>query len=207
MLTTDQILCYYRDEVVNAVTIAQTLEGNFPREVLNEIRSAFTHLARSSNPGLSKEEKIEERQSSLNHLKRVCLDCYKISILNRAEELERLAIAIVDDNTVLPNHVYSQRDELRKRRLSCGIKEGQDPPNGTVGELKTLLNDFDSFVLKVETDFGGKAALARQKSRKWKIFGGLLAAFSLGLFVNYLTDFTGNPITWAWTQMKLRFSL
>lgn len=54
----------------------ETLDGEFPVEILNEIRSIFTHLARCSTT--DKESVYEENIiKAERHVKRAVLDCFK----------------------------------------------------------------------------------------------------------------------------------
>lgn len=54
----------------------ETLDGEFPVEILNEIRSIFTHLARCNST--EKEQIYEENIiKAERHVKRAVLDCFK----------------------------------------------------------------------------------------------------------------------------------
>ena len=54
----------------------EALDGEFPVEILNEIRSIFTHLARCNST--EKEQIYEENIiKAERHVKRAVLDCFK----------------------------------------------------------------------------------------------------------------------------------
>lgn len=162
MKTIADVLRFYREEVSLAVATAQTLENAFPREILNEIRSTFTHIARSDDPELSLDDQNKELVRAQAHLERVCLDCHKVSILNRAEAADLYVGTIEEDGAALPADIYRGLSDLRKRREMCGVKEGRQPPNGTVEELRILLDDYDRFVLRLQVEFGGELAERRR---------------------------------------------
>jgi hypothetical protein len=190
MLVNDA-LAYYREEVVPAITYIQTVEGGFPLPLANELRSAFTHLARAgAAPDLSGEDRVREVILAFGHLKRICLDCHKISILNRAEEIDRLTRDIANDDVALPGSLFKDIRGLRDRRMASGVQEGQSQPNGTVEELKALLKDYDDLVLKLEKDYGGDFARAR-KGRFWRK---ALTGTGFGLFLGVMASWLASGL-------------
>ena len=112
----------------------ETLDGEFPVEILNEIRSIFTHLARCSvtDKDIVYEENIAKAE---RHVKRAILDCFKylcvaydeyfrrFSKINRnvdlsfvdngkfLHELNRLHIEAVNNKT------FAQKKELITEKI------------------------------------------------------------------------------------------
>ena len=112
----------------------ETLDGEFPVEILNEIRSIFTHLARCSvtDKDIVYEENIAKAE---RHVKRAILDCFKylcvaydeyfrrFSKINRnvdlsfvdngkfLHELNRLHIEAVNNKT------FAQKKELTTENI------------------------------------------------------------------------------------------
>ncbi len=198
-MTIDDAFAFYRDEVVPALAIAQKLAHGYPDAVANEVRSALTHLARASEgakhadgSALAPAERAEEVRLACGHLKRICLDSYKISVLNRAEAIDELVKGVEADNMALPAPVYAEIRALRERRLSSGIDEGKSPPNGTVGDLKSLLNDYDALVTKLREDHGGELAGARKRIARNRWIKGNSIGFILGVLASWVATALGT---------------
>lgn len=92
----------------------ETLDGEFPVEILNEIRSIFTHLARCYS---TEKEKIYEDNiiKAERHVKRAVLDCFKYLCVAYDEYFRRFTklnknvdLSFVDNGHFLQklNHLF-----------------------------------------------------------------------------------------------------
>ena len=73
----------YIHTIAPFVVELEVRDGEYPIEILNEIRSVFTHMARYK-------ENDSERDliSAGKHIKRGILDCYKYLCVSMAEEMK-----------------------------------------------------------------------------------------------------------------------
>ncbi len=72
----DYIYNTYINVIAPFVIQLETLDGEFPVEILNEIRSIFTHFARCHTSSEEK-EKEDNVTKAERHTKRAVLDCFK----------------------------------------------------------------------------------------------------------------------------------
>jgi hypothetical protein len=103
---------YYSDFVTQYLAAAVSEIDRLPIEVLNEIRGAFTHLAKANKSGEGTEDYLAEVGNARRHLKRTSLDCLKLAIMACAERIERRLEALNTD-FVLPQEAYDEVAELR----------------------------------------------------------------------------------------------
>lgn len=72
----------YREIVFPLVSFLETIDAEFPIEILNEIRSIFSHFSRAYNINSTDKEISNNLIKAENHLKRAILDCYKYGCLS-----------------------------------------------------------------------------------------------------------------------------
>lgn len=72
----------YRDIVVPLVAFLEANDAEFPVEILNELRSIFTHFSRIYENDVEDKEIELEIEKAQNHLKRAILDCYKYNSIS-----------------------------------------------------------------------------------------------------------------------------
>lgn len=181
-ITVSDVLEYYRGEVIPVLAAAITIDDEFPEEVLNEIRNSFTHLARANNLSekTHRAERQDELKAALRHLKRTALDSLKDAILVLAQRSERVIEALTEDIN-LPNGVYQQMADLRRRRKELATHEGQEPTDHIVDKLKTLFNDYDEFYVGLEQHYAGDTAEMRRNARRRRRWIDRMWGFALGL--------------------------
>ncbi len=126
-LSVEKILEEYRVEVTEALALAYSVADFFPIEILNEVRSAFTHLARASEMGADTDEGKTELDSSKRHLLRCRLDCAKLCLLTEAEKLDGDMEALVHA-TACPKSILETAEQLKKNRKDLAAKEANSPP-------------------------------------------------------------------------------
>lgn len=106
----------------------ETLDGEFPVEILNEIRSIFTHLARCSSAA---DEKIYEDNviKAERHVKRAILDCFKYMCVAYDEHFRRFSkmnrnvdLSFVDNGSFL-QELTSLRIEAVNNKTAAQKKE------------------------------------------------------------------------------------
>lgn len=111
--TYGELFQFYTD-VVKPLYSSVQLTNKLPVEVLFEINAAFDHLSRRWTNG---EDEAEVVGKAFAHLKRSCLDIFKLAVkkaVNQFEELRKVEISLIDNG--------SFEQELRK--LFHAIQEG-----------------------------------------------------------------------------------
>ena len=107
----------------------EALDGEFPVEILNEIRSIFTHLARCNST--EKEQIYEENIiKAERHVKRAVLDCFKYLCVAYDEYFRRFTklnrnvdLSFVDNGhfiqklSSLHNNAVHNKTEAQKKEL------------------------------------------------------------------------------------------
>lgn len=98
----------YQNIIAPFILQLEILDGEYPIEILNEIRAIFTHLARSANSDTNDvyEDNIVKAE---RHIKRATLDCFKylcVSYDDHYKEFENMYngvdLSFVDNGTFLP---------------------------------------------------------------------------------------------------------
>lgn len=77
----------YQNLILPYIVELEVRDGEYPVEILNEIRAIFTHLSRYK---IYNEQ--EEIISAKRHVKRAILDCYKYLCISMAEEISRFRL-------------------------------------------------------------------------------------------------------------------
>ncbi len=192
-MTIESLLRYYHDEVVPALAVAINYNDRFPEEVLNEIRSALTHMSRAHVLSQTRvKESQDELEAAARHLKRVYLDCLKDALMSVSLKCDE-AIQMLTDDIQLPENVYKRVSGLRNRRTELSIRESQEMPFSIINDLKKLLDDYDKFYAELDDQFAGQTAgvrkAARKKAERNKQFKALAAGLIIGLAANFIFKF------------------
>ena len=131
----------YLDVVCPFIIELETEDGEFPVEILNEIRAITTHLARFSI-GTDAEISIKELSKAESHLKRAILDCFKYSCLSISMKHQKLRydyrnadLHIIDNGTFLSN---LNQLELAAKKSIKDAKRAEIDGNKTDDELYSL---------------------------------------------------------------------
>lgn len=189
--TTD-VLRFYNNTVTRHVAAAVIVSGAFPSEILNEIRAAFTHVAKGVVLEAGSPDYYDENINAMRHLKRVCLDCLKISILLVAERVDK-DIDVLTNYTKLPQSEYAQAEELQKMRLAILHDEASAPSRISVDGLAELLVKYDAFLKHLRMEYGGHYAQASERKAQrnqqfWAMIG-LSGGFVLGIAASLIASF------------------
>lgn len=75
----------YREVVFPLVAFLEVVDSEFPVEILNEIRSIFSHFARVYDDALDEAGVSSELAKAESHLRRAILDCYKYGCLSLSD--------------------------------------------------------------------------------------------------------------------------
>ncbi len=179
-LSIEYVLEYYRVELVPALAAALAIDDKFPEEVLNEIRAAFTHVAAASAHSSDEARQKKELDAAHRHVRRSCVDCYKVIIQVLAQKSEKAIEALTYDVN-LPTQVYQQMSSLRNERMRLSAGEGDRSLYDAVEDYKALADRYDEFYQSLDTQFAGETADIRQRARTRREWRGYIIGFVLGI--------------------------
>lgn len=163
--TISELFGFYHDYVKVLYSAVQT-QNVLPQEVLFEINAAFDHLSRHWTYGESEEDAVRK---CYGHLKRSCLDIFKISVREariQYDELRRIDTSTIDNGT-FDKELLALFAAIRKEATNARSMEG----NGSV-DLERSIKAFDAWqpvyanCLRLEADFYHHPALDWAK-RRW----------------------------------------
>lgn len=122
--TFTELFDFYQNKVKLFYSAVQA-ENELPTEILFEINAAFDHISRFHVYGQPEDEVVAKAYS---HLKRACLDVFKIILrdtLLMVAELEKLDISLID-NGKYEKELKTLEHSIKKRAIEARRKEG-DP--------------------------------------------------------------------------------
>lgn len=179
---------YYLDPVAKYLASGIIITGSLKSEALNEIRNAFTHVARAHTLDLSAGDLEKEYRKAHGHLQRVALDSAKDSIFELRTKSEN-AISMLEGEFLLGGTVHSDLTKLNHRRRKLSQEEALGPPNrdlvDTYGEL---LNDYDKFYSDLDKQYSADSISVSLKKKKLRSRITLGISFLAGVLASYLAN-------------------
>lgn len=114
----------YQNIIAPFILQLEILDGEYPIEILNEIRAIFTHLARSANSDSIQiyEDNIIKAE---RHIKRATLDCFKylcVSFDDHYKEFEKkyngVDLSFVDNGQFLPELCKKRNNSIELLQIA-----------------------------------------------------------------------------------------
>lgn len=162
--TIDELFDFYNTYVKVLYSAVQT-ENALPQEVLFELNAAFDHLSRH---WIYREPEADVVRKSYGHLKRSCLDIFKISVREartQFDELRKLDTSAID-NGQFDTRLIALFSDIRKGATSARRLEGRGG-GGSPGQAFDAWQPVYLACLKLESDFYHHNALDWAKRRWW----------------------------------------
>jgi len=168
----------YADIIAPHVSLIEVLDGEFPIEVLNEIRAVFGHLTTAH---LSDDDNVVESQLSKAdaHIKRAILDCYKYSCMALDDQyktfdrrFQNVDLSLVDNGDFLPE-LCRKRSAARAKLFDAKTLELCKAPNDDLYGAFESAFEAHSEVYKLVNESFEKLERLRQKTIKrdrWRRF-------------------------------------
>jgi hypothetical protein len=187
----DELFQFYNDYVKPLYSSVQT-QNVLPNETLWELNAALDHISRH---WVYAETEAAVVSKAYSHLKRACLDIFKIKVQDarrQYDELRSIDTSIIDngefDRKLIRLFAEIKQSSTEARRLEGAPDADESVPSFSRWEQVFIKCEA------LEADFYLHPALdwAKRKSlvRSW---GELAVAFLLGLLTN---------IAWEWLQMS-----
>ena len=160
-----ELFAFYHDYVKVLYSAVQT-ENALPQEVLFELNAAFDHLSRHWTYGEPESNVVHK---CYGHLKRSCLDIFKISVREARKKFDELRKL---DTSDIDNGEYDKRlltlfAEIRSGATAARKLEGngKSDPDGPIKAFDAWQPVYAN-CLRLETEFYHHAALDWAK-RRW----------------------------------------
>lgn len=128
--TFGELFLFYNSYVKLLYSSVQT-SNTLPSETLFEINAAFDHLARHWYYNESEDQVVAR---SYSHLKRSCLDIFKIKVREarkQYEELSRIDTSVID-NGDFDRGMHQLFNKIRDGAVKARQMEGAPDQNGTI---------------------------------------------------------------------------
>jgi hypothetical protein len=189
---------FYTDTVkplYNAVQLTNAL----PQEVLFELNASLDHIARIWTDREKEEEAIDKAYS---HLKRSCLDIFKMAVKEAMKQFEELRKI---DTSIIDNGDFDRQLMALSGRIRDGAKEARQQEGHTKDDANTI-KAFDMWVpvfadcVKLEKEFYRHNSLnwAKKKQRRgvWRerLWGFLVGGILVTLISSAIYDVAKQKI-------------
>jgi hypothetical protein len=203
--TTLPELFKFYDEHVKLLYSSVQVENQLPAELLFELNAALDHLARHWTHGETEKEAVEKAYS---HLKRCCLDVFKLkakAALDQAKELQGIEISLID-NGEYERELKALVAKIKAgatdaRRLEGRVKQAND---GSIQAFAAWEPVFaDCVTLEKEFYHHPKLNWAKKTGRfraTKKFVGSVIVAALVGAF---LKEPLASALGWATNQIWL----
>lgn len=166
---------------VSALTLQyETMCGEFPISVQNEIRAAFTHLARAS---IAESHDVVERNVDKieSHMKRALLDCHKyicIAVLDQYDEFfakyDGVDLSYLDNGSFLPFihqlHQTASKTLVEARKLELANTD-ENKLYAAFQDAYNLFSELHEALLQADTNAEFIKHKATKKELRNNIFG------------------------------------
>lgn len=180
--TLTELFAFYHDYVKVLYSAVQT-ENTLPQEVLFELNAAFDHLSRHWTYGESEAQAVHK---SYGHLKRSCLDIFKISVRearSQYDELRKIDTSAID-NGDFDKKLHALFANIRQGATEARRLEGNGnaDPDGPIKAFDAWQPVYAN-CLRFDADFYHHPALDWAKRRWWSKYwkSTLLATIMAGL--------------------------
>jgi len=185
-------LFYFYQNRVKLFYAAVQAENELPTEILFELNASLDHLSRHYIYG---EDEAQVVSKAFSHMKRACLDVFKITLretLVKVEELKKIDISLIDNGDFEP----------QLKQLIHKIKEGATEARQLEGDTLSAADDdevpaFKRWIpvyedcLTVQQDFYlHKSVDWAKKKSKWISVKALVISSVISALI-------GAGITWA----------
>lgn len=181
--TFDELFRFYHDYVKKLYATSQ-VEDTQSIETLLEIHSAFDHCSRHWT---ASEPEAECAARAFGHLKRSCLDTFKLQVkrgVQQYHELRQCPVHLVDNGDFLrqlDQLFYAVRTASAEARTQEGVLKSTGNPSAVFSQWEAVAMQCqrinDEFYMSPKVDWA-KRADARQKLRSFAWW--LIGSFILG---------------------------
>lgn len=179
---------FYRD-YVRILYAAVQAQNELPQEVLFEINVAFDHVSRIYTHGHAEAEEVVKAYS---HLKRSCLDIFKLKVKETVDNyhvLQKIDTSIID-NGDFDRKMHQKINEIRQRSVQARQSDAATEHDDGAGGFTEWVDVYD-LCSAFDRDFfrNQHVPWARSKQRMftlkhllWSIGVSIISGFLVALF-------------------------
>lgn len=169
----DRAFSLFYEDFTKYLATTISLTESIPDQINNQIRNAFTHLARV-NMSTDPEEIKQETEKAIGHIERANLDCLKVGIIHQHDKLDYLIADVRFFHGFLTPSIKSKRQQIEKERNE--LYESESRGDGDVTDkyeiLLTKYIDLDDEINDAYIDVqGGKKRFFRLIQRWFRPIG------------------------------------
>ncbi len=168
--TVDLIQKDYFDDFLNVYGLTIALTETHPEQANNEVRNALTHIGRALNA--PKEDAHGQISAAKRHFKRAKLDCLKLCVVRKQNDLHNLMSRIEVEEGFVPRPIKVRLKGMMKlrRKIFTAESAGDD----VADTLEKLLMDM----LEMEDELLSEREIPRNYLSKYRIWAYKLKRFS-----------------------------
>ena len=189
-MTEKEVYQFYNDTVKIIYSEIEAKKNSLPVELLFEIHSAFDHLKRIH---IDNEPEELQAQKAYSHLKRGCLDAFKLKLKYFNTDVNKLYSKKVDlriiDNGQFLTELIQAKNDIFSTAKEARINEGKKQIEDAFEKWYEVSIKIDSFE---ERFFDYKKINWAQKQSFFRFIGSFI--------VGIITGVIGSIIVWFITQ-------
>jgi hypothetical protein len=199
--TVEELFVFY-DTYVKILYGSVQAENALPVEVLFEINAAFDHLSRAWIYGEAEADVVYKAHS---HLKRSCLDIFKIrvkSILDQYNKLQEIDTSIID-NGDFDRKMLALAHEIKVEASAARKFEGRPASEAYEVPAFALWQPVFEKCERFEKEFflHSKIDWAKKKHFKFTIREFILGVLTSALVTALFEDPLGEFLKWLWSLL------
>ena len=177
---------FYFDTFASTLALLIAEYEKIPLELDNQIRNAFTHLARASSLNSIMDIKIEVDRA-IAHIDRANRDCFKAIIIESRSELAEIISDVVFFRGFLTPAIKAKYDEIELNRKKAFVAETKGDEQ-SVFYLKDIAFETLDLIDKIKEQYheaGSKKTRFFRFFKRWSRPVGYLIATALGAAIGF----------------------
>lgn len=170
----------YKSTVFPLVAFLEANDAEFPIEILNEVRSIFSHFSRIYDESAGDDEISCELAKAESHLKRAVLDCYKYNCISLYDFYDRFRseyrfadLSVIDNGEFLSkitqNFTEGKRLLFEAKKSERKNKHSEDLYREFETAFDLFLKNFN--LINEKSGIIHKVSKKAKWSRFWGTFG------------------------------------
>jgi hypothetical protein len=139
----------YMNIISPMIDLLEVLDGEYPIEIMNEIRAVFTHLSRYYT-NEENDIKVDNVIKAEGHIKRAILDCFKYSCFAYSKHLlrfetryKKIDLSLIDNGQFLDTYLKYERDAVELFKKARKTERNDPSSKNLFSEYQSASKAFD----------------------------------------------------------------